>query len=476
MAHTGTVRRPSAREPSRLLPPPAAGLSRGRRIAGLGIATAGVPGLTIVLLRVGDELALGSQLLLYALVVVAVAAVGGLFPGILSAVASVLVANWFFTVPVHTLEVEARDAVVELVVFGIVAVVVSIAVEYSARDRAHAARSRVEVELLSHVAGQPVDDLSLPQVLERVRAAFGVSAVALVHVGEGRLPSVVAAVGPIPEGEPTLRIPATAALELVVHGHGLIPEDEAVLRRLAMAAARAWEARQLAERTDRLAETEQVSAALLAAVGHDLRTPLAALKAAVSSLRQDEVTWSPEQAAELLATIDSTTDRLAALIGNLLDMSRIDAGTLTVRPAPVGADEVVGRALLDHSSGAVVVRVPDDLPLVLADAGLLERVVANLVDNAVRHSPPSVASEVHGYLDGGRVHLAVVDHGPGVPEHVWPALFAPFRHSGDRDPGGAGLGLSIVVGFCAAMGAEVQPSVTPGGGLTMTVSIPVVDP
>lgn len=474
MAHTDSVRRPATREPSRLLPPPAAGLSRGRRLAGLGLATSGVPALTVVLLRVGDGLALGSQLLLYALVVVAVAAVGGLLPGVLAAVVVVLVANWFFTVPVHTFQVEARDAVVELVVFGVVAVVVSIAVEYSARDRAHAARSRVEVELLSHVAGQPVDDLSLPQVLERVRAAFGVSAVALVHTDDDGTAHVVAAVGPVPDGEPNLRIAATGALELVVHGQGLIPEDEAVLGRLATAAARAWEARQLAERTDRLAETEQVSAALLAAVGHDLRTPLAALKAAVSSLRQDEISWSPDQVDELLATIDSTTDRLSALIGNLLDMTRIDAGTLTVHAAPVGADEVTGRALLDHPSGSVVVRVPDDMPLVLADAGLLERVLANLVDNAVRHSPPSVPVEVNGHVDGGRVHLAVVDHGPGVPERLWPALFAPFRHTGDRDPGGAGLGLSIVAGFCAAMGAEVQPSATPGGGLTMTVSVPVV--
>src|SRR5665647_2119320 len=205
---------------------------------------------------------------------------------------------------------------------------------------------------------------------------------------------------------------------LVGHGPQLFAEDRSVLERFAAAAALAWEGQHLAARADRLVEVDRVRSALLAAVGHDLRTPLSGLKAAVSSLRQDDVTWSPAEEAELLATIEESSDRLADLIANLLDMTRLQVGAGTAHPVPVALDEVVSRALLDVPSDTLRMTIADALPLVSAGPGLLERVVANLVDNARRHTPDGRAVRLEAALTAGRVELRVIDSGPGVPAGV----------------------------------------------------------
>lgn len=466
----------------RELPRLAPGLSPARRWTGFVVAVVGLPVLTYVLQGYADDLRLGSLLLLYLLAVVVVAAIGGWWPGVLAAVASVLAANWFLTPPFHTLAVESRDSVVELVVFAVVAVVVSVAVELAARDRSRATRSRIEADLLSDVTSRPAAALRLPELLEQVRATFGMDAVALVraprHPSTGATSgrrTVIAAVGD-PVGEPSLRVSASSELELVLHGPELFAEDRSVLTRLAAAAARAWETQHLTRLADRLAEADQVRSALLAAVGHDLRTPLAALKAAVSSLRQPDIDWAPEERAELLETVEDSADRLDDLIANILDVTRIQVGAVVARAEAVAVDEVVALAALDQPVGAVALDLADDLPLVRVDPGLLERVVANLLSNAVRHSPTGRPVEVHAVLAGpdGPLELAVVDHGGGVPAHLWGAMFAPFQRLDDRAAGaGAGLGLAIVQGFCAAMDVPVTPAETPGGGLTMTLALPL---
>lgn len=461
--------------PVRELPAPAAGLSARRRAAGFVVAVVVLPLLTAVLDGSHGALALGSVLLLYLLTVVVVAVVGGTWPAVVAAVAAVLAANWFLTPPYHTLVVENRDAVVELVVFGLVAVVVAVAVELAARDRGRAERAGREVELLGQVSGRPAEQLSLPEVLEQVRATFGMGAAALVRTTNGGAPSVLASVGSS-EGadDQEVRVPASAELELVLHGPALFAEDRSVLERLAAAAARAWETQHLVRLTDRLTEADRVRSALLASVGHDLRTPLAGLKAAVSSLRADDVEWSPDERADLLATVEESTDRLTALIADVLDATRIQVGAVTARLVPVAVDEVVALALLDVPTGAAVMDIPDDLPLVRVDPGLLERVVANLVDNAVKHSPAGHPVEVCAGVAGGAVELRVVDHGAGVPPELWEAMFAPFQRLDDHAAGaGAGLGLAIVRGFATAMDVPVTPSQTPGRGLTMTLRLPV---
>ena len=227
-----------------------------------------------------------------------------------------------------------------------------------------------------------------------------------------------------------------------------------------------------AAQAEALAEGNRMRTALLAAVSHDLRTPLASIKASVSSLRQTDVEWSEADEADLLATIEQNADRLDALIGNLLDMSRLHTGSLQPFLRPTAIDEVapVAAGGLDDSL-RLEMAVPDGFPLVLADPGLLERVLANLFSNALRYSPAGRPPELHAVLDGSAVRLEVADHGPGVPDEQKERIFEPFERVGDRHPG-VGLGLAVARGFAEAMGGRIGAFDTPGGGLTVRVTLP----
>jgi K+-sensing histidine kinase KdpD len=414
--------------------------------------------------------------LLYMLVVVTVAVIGGVLPAIAAALASVLLANFFFTTPYHTLRVDQRDSVIALVVFVFVAMTVSGAVELAARSRIAAARSRIEAAMFSRFTAEPVTDASLTAVLDQVRDIFGMHSVALLE-RRGDQEHAVGSVGLPLRGSPAISVPAGNDLRLVAEGPQLFAEDRNLLSRLAATAARAWEGQQLAgeaAHARELAEIDRLRAALLAAVGHDLRTPLAGIKAAVSSLRQADITWTLREQQEFLATIEESADRLDALIDNLLAMSRVQAGALFVTSQPVSVDEIVARTLIDLHDSDVVVNIPDDLPLVMADPGLLERVIANLLANARRFSPPGTPVRVVADRVKEGVRMRVIDAGPGVPEAEWNRMFAPFQRLGDRSTsGGVGLGLAIARGFTEAMGGTLSPSKTPGGGLTMTLTLPV---
>ena len=436
----------------------------------LGLGAAGLAGLTVALVPHGS---LTDAALLYLVPVVAVAVAGGTWPGLAAAAASDLLLNWFFVPPLHTLSVERGDNLIALLVYVLVAVSVSLAVDLAARQRAAAARSGIEAQLLARIAAAPVADESLERLLGHVRDTFGMRTVALVEGDR-----VVSAVGdPVEVTHPVLDVEAAHGLRLVADGPELFAEDRRLLGQLAAAAARTLEAQRLAEqagRATRLAEVDRLRTAILAAVGHDLRTPLASIKAAASSLRSGDVAFSPADRDELLATVEESTDRLEDLVENLLAMSRLQAGVLSVQPRPVALDEVVARALLHTPPLARVdVAVGDDLPLVLADPGLLERVVANLVSNAVRAAaggPVGLAAAT----SPSTVDLSVVDHGPGVPAAERERIFAPFQRLDDYTAdGGLGLGLAIARGFTAAMGGTVTPSETAGGGLTMTVTLPL---
>jgi two-component system, OmpR family, sensor histidine kinase KdpD len=229
-----------------------------------------------------------------------------------------------------------------------------------------------------------------------------------------------------------------------------------------------------AAQAEALAEGDRMRTALLRAVSHDLRTPLASIKASVSSLRQTDVHWSAADEAALLADIEGSTDRLDALVGNLLDMSRLQAGALAPFLRATAIDEVAPVALrgLDGADQMLIV-VPDDLPLVQADPGLLERVLANLFSNALRHSPTGQRPALRAREDGGKVVLDVVDRGPGVPAELKSRIFEPFARLDERSPG-VGLGLAVAKGFAEAMGGAIVAVDTPGGGLTVRVTLPVL--
>src|SRR6266498_2821198 len=381
---------------------------------GAALAVMGLAATTGLLIPARASLSVGSIALLYLLPVVISAAVGGVWPALGAAVAADLLVNFFFVPPYHTLVVESRDNFVALIVYVLVAAAVAVAVDAAARHRAAASRRTVEAALLAGVAAEPVADNSLVRLLGQVRVSYRMDTVALVD-GE----QIIDRVGPEPSGPPSLSASGGEGLRLLAWGPPVFAEDRRALTRLATAAARTVANQRLADEAARareLAQIDRLRAALLDAVGHDLRTPLASIKAAISSLRQPDVTWEPADEAELLATVEESADRLSDLVENLLSLSRLQAGALSVRAYPVALDAVVAQALMHTPTGGtpVEVDVPDDLPLALADPGLLERVVANLVSNAVRMSPPQRPVLLRGRDHGPHIELSIVDFGPGI--------------------------------------------------------------
>lgn len=454
---------------------------RGRRPVAFAVAVVSLGGLTLALApRHGGGLTLTSVALLYLVPVAVVALLGGVWLGVATAVASDALLNFYFVAPYHTFTVERGDNLVALVVYVLVAVTVSVAVELAARQRAHAVRSGIEARLLTRIAARPVAERSPTQLLDQVREAFGMRVVALLEIGPDGRERVVEQVGEgSPSRTPSLTVPAADGMRLVADGPELIGEDRRLLGRLAVAAAHTVQARREAARAAELAEVDRLRTAILAAVGHDLRTPLAGIKAAVSSLRDPDVDFSPTDRDDLLATIEESADRLDDLVANLLALSRLQAGVLSVQVRPVPLDEVVAHALMAVPDAAAVrVAVDDALPLVEADPGLLERVVANLVSNAAHANAGQCEPvTVRADTETATVRLRVIDHGHGVPAADRERMFEPFQRLDDRRAdGGLGLGLAIARGFTEAMGGTVTATDTPGGGLTMTVTLPTAAP
>lgn len=469
--------------PVAALPVVTRGLSLRRQLAGALTVALGLPAVIASLVPERGSISLSMPVLLMLLVVVLGALLGGLRIGLPAALAGALMLNWFFTVPYGTLNVSRPDHLLTLLVYSAVSVAVSLVAGVSARRSAEAARARAEAQALSALAGAALAEVkTLPSVLEQVRVVFGMREVALLELqgNTWRPVETVTATSPPDGPEETLQLHVSPTVALSVRGPALSGEDQRVLRSFAEAAVTALEGRRLAERAAaaaRFEEADQMRTALLAAVGHDLRTPLAGVKAAVSSLRQRDVSWTEAETADLLETIEDSADRLQHLVANLLDASRLQAGVITTAIEPVALEEAVDRALLTIiERGRVQIEMSEDMPDVMADLGLLERVLANVLDNALRHSPPGEQVTVRGVVAGDTVVCEIVDHGGGVPDHLWRQMFAPFQHFDDRMTGGVGLGLAVARGFTTAMGGTLQPVHTPGGGLTMRLTLPALVP
>jgi signal transduction histidine kinase len=453
---------------------PGAAIGGRRRLAGVLLAAVLLPLLTVLLAVWRQHLNLADDVLVYLVALVTITVLGGFWPAVLAAVAASLLLNWYFTVPIHTFTIQQPRELLALLLFVTVAVAVSSVVHLAARRALQAARAREEAASLLELAQTVLGGADSPAaVLEHLTRTHGGQAELQERV-RGRW---VRAASSGVDGVLTaaLRIDIRSDLTLMVtgQGHSATP---ALLAGYAAQAAAALDRERLrtqAAQAEALAEGNRMRTALLAAVSHDLRTPLASIKASVSSLRQTDVEWSEADEADLLATIEQNADRLDALIGNLLDMSRLHTGSLQPFLRPTAIDEVAPVAVggLDDSL-RLEMAVPDGFPLVLADPGLLERVLANLFSNALRFSPAARPPELHASLDGGTVRLEVVDHGPGVPDEQKELIFEPFERVGDRHPG-VGLGLAVARGFTEAMGGRIGAFDTPGGGLTVRVTLPI---
>ncbi|MFE0805798.1 ATP-binding protein [Streptomyces sp. NPDC058812] len=461
--------------------PVARGARLGRsRIAWGWLAGLGGPVLLTLLLN-AVHLGLANDVLLYLALTVAAALLGGLYPALASAAVGSLLLNWFFTPPVHRITIADPRNMLALAIFVGVALSVASVVDVAARRTHQAARLRAESEILSFLAGNVLrGETSLEALLERVRETFAMESAALLE-REGDVAPWTCA-GRAGAGPPVERpedadvdMPVGDHMALALTGRVLPAEDRRVLAAFAAQAAVVLDRRRLREEADRaraLAEGNRIRTALLAAVSHDLRTPLAGIKAAVTSLRSDDVAWSEEDEAELLEGIEEGADRLDHLVGNLLDMSRLQTGTVTPLIREIDVDEVVPMVLGGVPEGSAELEIPETLPMVAVDAGLLERSMANLVENAVKYSPVGRTVLVAASALADRVEVRVVDRGPGVPDEAKDRIFEPFQRYGDAPRGaGVGLGLAVARGFAEAMGGTLNAEDTPGGGLTMVLTL-----
>ena len=454
-------------------------LPRTRQLSGWLFGALSVPLLTVLLVVVRPHLALPTVMLLFLTLVVATASLGGTWPALAVALGSFLVVNWYFTPPFHTWTVAETNHLIALFVFLAVAAAVSMFVTVANHQAVQANRARTQAETLAALAQAALEPDPIGTILERLRSTFALEAAAVLHQADGAwsLEAYAGEEPPITPADADWSTPLGPHSQLALSGRPLDGDDERLLVAFAAQLASALNGlrlRRAAAAAEALERANELRTALLAAVSHDLRTPLASIKASVSSLRAEDIRWSAEEAAQFLATIEEETDRLNGLVGNLLDMSRIQTGALHLTRRAVGLEEVVPAALasLGHRSDAVDVELAETLPQVDADPGLLERAVANLVANATAWSPPGGRVRIEAAATDGTVELRVIDHGPGIAAGDLARVFQPFQRLGDRNRGGVGLGLAVTRGFVDAMHGQIAVEDTPGGGLTMIIRLP----
>jgi len=457
-------------------------LSRRRRVGGWLLAVLGVVALSLLLVPTRGAHDLPLEVLLYLALTVGCALLGGVWPSVVCAVMSSLVINWFFTDPVGTLTISSPQNALALLVFLVVAVSVASVVHLAARRTRQAVEAQHESRTLATLASSLISASDpVTALLDEALTTFSMRGAALVTRAGVREPwEVVGKAGEFTVddiGAAAVRATVDDITDLVLLGPVLPADEQGLVSAFATQAASVLTRRRLlaeAGQAKGLAREGRARTALLAAVSHDLRTPLAGIKAAVSSLRQEDITFSPQDEAELLRTVEESADRLDVLIGNLLDMSRLQTGAITphLEVVPIAqAVSTVDSGLTDP--GRVRLQLDAGAEAVVADAGLLDRVLANVLENAVRHSPGRREVLVQSGRIHDRVQLRIVDRGPGVGEDAKERIFAPFQLEGDAPRGdGVGLGLAVARGLAELMDGQVWAEDTPGGGLTVVVELP----
>ena len=464
-------------------------LTARRRILGFVLALGGGPLVTWLLVTLRSDESITSDVLTFQLLVVLVALVGGIWPALFAALLSGLTLDFFFVSPLYTVSVGEPLHLLALALYVVNAVLVSVVVDTAARRSRQARRAAAESELLASIAGSVLRGQDALQALvDRTREAFRLNEVRLKALDGSILASsslsefeaeAGAGTETVSRAASTIAVGDRATLELC--GPDLAASERRLLGVIAAQMDQALEHRDLAATASEvgpLAVADRMRSALLAAVGHDLRRPLTAATAAVSGLRSTEVELSSHDRTELLDTAQESLDTLADLVTDLLDVSRVEAGVLAVSMHAIDVEDVIVPALDELELGPDRVELAldgDERPPVLADEVLLQRVLVNLLSNAVRFSPEGAKVRLSASAFRGRVELRVVDSGPGVPGERRDEIFVPFQRLGDTDNStGLGLGLALSKGFVEGMGGTIEAEDTPGGGLTMVVSLPAV--
>jgi two-component system sensor histidine kinase KdpD len=493
------------------LPGARGALTLRRRIYGFVFALVAGPLLTWLLTAFRSDDSITSDVLSYQLLVVVAALIGGIWPAVFAAVLSAFTLDYFFIQPLYAVSIDEPLHILALALYVVIAVLVSIVVDQAARRSRAARRSAAESELVATVAGSVLrGEDALQALVTQTREAFGLTGVRLVRDGRtlvadgepaSSAPTTSAPIPPSPSakrqfprenragseesdvsGEDFVVVPVDESTVLELHGRELQASDRRLLAVIVAQTAAALAHVNL-EETARgiapLAAADRVRAALLAAVGHDLRRPLTAATAAVTGLRVRGATLSAGDREELLETAEESLGSLAQLLTDLLDVSRVQANVLGVSLVEVDLDDLLPAVLEELHIGPAEVDldVPADLPAFTADPVLLIRALVNLLSNARRYSPDGERVVVSASTFADTVQVRVVDRGPGIPVDRRDDVFVPFQRLGDTDNAtGLGLGLALSKGFVEGMGGTLDTEDTPGGGLTMVVTLPVARP
>ncbi len=459
------------------LPRLSGALTLKRRIFGFIVALAAGPLVTWFLVSFRSADSITSDVLGFQLLVVVVALIGGIWPALFAALLSGLTLDYFFVEPLYTVTIGKPAHILALVLYVLNAMLVSYVVDQAARRSRAAIRAVAESELLATIAGSVLRGQdALEALITRTRESFKLASVRLVADDE-----VLYASGESETDDRLTVLPVGERGTLELRGPDLPASERRLLSVIAAQIDAALEHNALvktAGEVEPLAQADRMRSALLAAVGHDLRRPLTAATAAISGLRSTDVAWSDADRDELLATAHESLETLAGLVTNLLDVSRVQAGALAVTTGPLLVENVILAAIDELGLGPADVElgIAEDLPEVLADDGLLQRVLVNLLENARKFSKPGVPARISASTFAGSVEVRVADTGPGVPPDRREDIFVPFQRLGDTDNStGLGLGLALSKGFVEGMGGTLQAEDTPGGGLTMVISLPIAE-
>jgi two-component system sensor histidine kinase KdpD len=450
----------------------ARGLAAARRADPLlgvvsSIAAVGLVTIVIALLKgFVPVLSLGA---LYVFAVLPIAIAWGLAFAIGVSLASMLLFNFLFLTPVHSFTLSDSRTWLALAVYVVTSAVVS---ELAARSR----RRAIESELLAEIARSLLERRSVSGELDRIAAG----AASALGAGEAR----------IELGEPSADVREDAGATPLMAGARRVgtialrrprrlsrrassPLLPALASLLAVAIDQERLAREVLE-AEALRRSDALKTALLRTVSHDLRSPLMTILTSASALSRPELALAADDRDELLAGILSEAQRLDRLVSNLLDLSRLQAGVATPAPEVWAADSLVVQALssLGESADRVDVTLSDVSPVVRVDANQIERVLANLIENAIKYSPDHAAHVVVS-ATAREALVRVVDHGPGIAPEEIQRVFAPFQRGTVGDVGGAGLGLAIARGFAEANGGRVWAESLAGQGATFVLALPI---